>query len=181
MKKYQVFIKAALATILIVFLCSPQGMAGTHKKVKKQPPPPPPPVAEVGVRFGPDMLRGYEEVGGGVMSDETHSRMTDYAIHLVRKDGIDMLWMSRIIGADPSGKPLFQITDIRKLPARKKGELVALFSCCFGGRTNDAIVAYTDKYYYRVSKAWLANRQKGRIEEVSTKGIVCQDPVTVTE
>jgi hypothetical protein len=179
MKKYRAFARAALATILILFLCSPAGLAGTLKKGKKQSPPPPPPTAGVGVRFGPDMLRGYEEVGGGVMSDETHSRMTDYAVQLVRKDGIDMLWMSRVIGADPSGRPLFEIVDILKLPPRNKGELVAVFACCYGGRTNDAIVAYTDKYYYRVSKAWLANRKTSRIEEVSTRGIVCQDPATV--
>lgn len=129
----------------------------------------------VGTRFGPDMPKGYEEIGGGVMSDETH-RMTGYAIQIVRKNELEMAWLSSVTGSGPSGRPVFQIRDVLVLPKRKRGEIVTWFACCSGGRRNDAIIAYTDRYYCRVLRAWVADRQRGKIREVSTGGIVCQDP-----
>jgi hypothetical protein len=172
MKKPGIRLSALLTVLLLVCLASPQGAAGASPQKK---PAEPANVSLVGTRFGPDMLRGYEEVGGGVMSDE-HHRMTDWAIQLVRKDGVDMVWLSHVTGTDPSGRSLYQIADVLRLPPRKKDEIVTWFSCCYAGRLNDAIIAYTDKYFYRVHRTWVANRRTGRIEEVSTRGIVCQDP-----
>ena len=137
-------------------------------------------VSLLGTRFGPDMPKGYEEVGGGVISDENH-RMTQFAIQLVRKGDEEMVWLSRVTGADPSGRLSYQILDVLVLPQRKRGEIVTWLACCFGGKRNDSIIAYTDKYYYRVLRAWIANRKTGRIEEVSTRGIVCQDPATILQ
>jgi hypothetical protein len=173
MMNRRAFFSAVLSVFLIVCLGYGLACAGAPPKAKK--PAPIPPAALAGTRFGPDMLMGYEEVGGGLISDQNR-RMTDWAIQFVRRDGVEMAWLCRVVAADPTGRPIYQITDVLKLPGRKKGEILTWFACCYGGRRNDAIIAYTDKYYYRVIRTWLANRQTGKIEEVSTRGIVCQDP-----
>ena len=67
MMKRRTFAWVALSLALMVFLAFQPGYAGAPPKGKKSAAPMP--TSLVGLSFGPDMLRGYEEVGGGVMSD----------------------------------------------------------------------------------------------------------------
>ncbi|HNY64986.1 MAG TPA: hypothetical protein PKM41_06075 [Deltaproteobacteria bacterium] len=171
MKRYRTIICASLCAFVFLALAGLPGISGAAQKETK----PAANAALIGTTYGPALMKGYEDLGGGILADEQR-RLTDHAIQYVRKGKSEMIWLNRVVGKDPSGKPLFRIVDVLKLPRRDRGEIVTWFACFYKGRRTDAIIAYTDKYYNRVYRAWWVNRETDRIEEVSAKGIVCQDP-----
>ncbi len=131
----------------------------------------------IGLKYGPALPKGYEDLGGGFMADENH-RLTEFGLQYVRGGKKkEMMWFYRVVGTDPSGKQVCQIIDVLALPHRQKNEIVAWFACFFNGRKNEQIIAYTDKYYFKVHRAWYANRQTGKFQEISSQGVICADPV----
>ncbi len=173
MKKHARRLSIILAVLFIFSIGCSSGVAYAASKAKKATLPENPSL--IGLRYGPGVPKGYEDLGGGVMADEKHA-LTEFGLQYVRYRKAEMMWLCRVVGTGRSGKPVFQIMDVLALPQRQKNEIVAWFACFFNGRRNEQIITYTDKYYFKVHRAWLANRQTGKIQEISPRGIVCADP-----
>lgn len=170
MKKHTRSLSIMLA-VLFIFSISDTVYAAS--KAKKDILPENPPL--IGLKYGPGVPKGYEDLGGGIMADQRHA-LTEFGLQYVRSRKDEMMWFCRIVGKDPSGKPIFQIMDVLALPRRDKNEIVTWFACFFNGRRNEQIITYTDKYFFKVHRAWFADRQAGKIREISPQGIVCADP-----
>lgn len=127
-----------------------------------------------GVVYGEKLPNGVQDLGGSLLSDE------NYGVTRFLKGKKYMLWLERVIDRDAEGVPEWEVKDILVFKKPKKNQKF-LFSynspCTDGGEENlDLIVlAELEPHLksYKVLKAWRANTERERFEEVSTEAIAC--------
>lgn len=93
-----------------------------------------------------------------------------------------MLWLGTIVSYDSSGNATKKVLDVINLPDLPADFSEQLFHLCRQNGVNDpeivAIAKYDAKQEFLsdVVRAWRANRQQGKLEEISVEGISCENP-----
>lgn len=131
----------------------------------------------IGLRYR-NLPKGLTDFGGWLIDDETTSKI---GVSHVGQGSQQMLWLEKLNNYDSNGRPMYQVIDVLNLPTFEKTEQIATGSrgCRRNGKRDIelAVVAKatnTEKWT-QISRAWKANRRTGKFEDVSTKGIVCEN------
>lgn len=89
------------------------------------------------------------------------------------------LSLEKITGHNAQGKASYTILDIMPLPLLSPGQEVSGGSCKYNGQFNTEIIAITaggnSEWIAPAGKAWQAHQGTGKITEISTKGILCEN------
>jgi hypothetical protein len=128
-----------------------------------------------GVTRGEKLPNGATDLGGGLLSDE------DYGVSRFSKGNEFMLWLEKIVDRDEAGVPEWEVKDALVFETLRKNQ-VFLYSysspCTIGGEADlDLIVMaekQTKKRAYRILKAWRANVETEKFEEISSEAIACE-------
>ncbi|NDJ17971.1 hypothetical protein [Myxacorys almedinensis] len=134
----------------------------------------------IGLKYR-DVPQGVDYIGGWVIDLQKNGDFKHAVTH-VRDHNGEMLWLDRFINHDrATGKANFQVVDVLKLPLISKAQVFSAHGFCMknGNRDPDliAIAKATDtQYRTTIYRAWKANRAKETFEEISTKGITCENP-----
>ena len=113
---------------------------------------------------------------GGALVDSPSSKPM-FAIDLMSRDGVDMLWFTHNIG----GTNLhlrWHVDDVLDVPALEKGQILVWdASCAMNGVADPEIVAvvvHTDtEEYTQVVRAWRADRRARAFRPIDTAGVSC--------
>lgn len=128
-----------------------------------------------GVTLGARLPNGAKDLGGGLLSD------MDYGVSRFSKGGKFMLWLEKIVDRDERGVPEWEVKDVLVFNKLKKNQ-VFLYSysspCSINGEEDLDLVVMAEeqpkKLAYKILKAWRANVQTEKFEEISTDAIVCE-------
>jgi len=128
-----------------------------------------------GVTRGKRLPNGAKDLGGGLLSAE------DYGVSRFSMGSTFMLWFEKIIDRDETGVPDWEVKDVLIFEKLKKNQ-VFLFShsstCSIDGNEDlDMIVMaeeQTKKRAYRILKAWRANVETEKFEELAASSIACK-------
>jgi len=119
------------------------------------------------------------EFEGSVSGDS--QQVTNYQLAFVinQNTGQKLFWLERELCTDNQRQTFYEITDSLALTINvEKQEVVSPGSCWLNGVFDPNIVAVGDLLPYseklqNISKAWRANTQTEKIEELPTSGIEC--------
>ena len=133
----------------------------------------------VGLRYRtlPDSL---QNLGGWMIGAPLSSPEPEYVVSRVQQGNRQMLWLELILSRDSAGKPLFEVKDVLDLPSLKPTEQLASGWCLVGGKRDPEVIAIAvsedAEYWRQIGRAWRANRQTVRFEEIPPSNIVCENP-----
>jgi len=121
---------------------------------------------------------GYSSLGGWTIGDP-YSKGKKYAMNFACKNNIcDRFYLNRFLYHDKDGCAHFVSTDHVAIPVLNKGENYA-FECSRNGKWEPEIVAFVrttdEEYYTQIIHAWGANRDREKIEKITTQGIICRN------
>ena len=127
-----------------------------------------------GVRRGEKLANGARDLSGGLLSDE------DYGVSRFSKGEKFMLWLEKIVDRDDNGVPDWEVKDALVFDKLKSNQkfLFSYSSPCRENRAEnlDLIVMVEEnrkRKNYKILKAWRADVETERFEEVSIDSIVC--------
>ncbi|HIK56808.1 MAG TPA: hypothetical protein IGS37_16800 [Synechococcales cyanobacterium M55_K2018_004] len=130
----------------------------------------------IGLRYR-DLPRGLTSLGGWML---TPQRGTEYGVSVVQRGNQRMLWLERLIDRDAQGRASWEVRDVLLLPAIPQNFDLAQGWCELNRRADARIVAIAryqnSEYSTQIRRAWRANWQRERFEEMPTRGIRCQNP-----
>ena len=118
---------------------------------------------------------------GGVLIDLESEQ--PYSLHQVVEGVTKMLWLEKRL-RDDQGKKYWEVRAVLTLPRIGDDEVlvcggVPLSPCKIEGISDPeifAIAKYEDKEFFTtIKRAWRANRQLERFEEISSNGIICSN------
>ena len=131
----------------------------------------------IGLRYSSNssLPLGLENEGGNFVGEIDG---VDYSISRVSKGNRKMLWLEKLVLRDKYGNPHWEVLDILNIPEIGwQEELVDYSSCQLDGQLNREIIAIVKlekkEYYTKVKKAWRANLNTGKFQEISPQGITC--------
>jgi hypothetical protein len=128
-----------------------------------------------GVARGEKLPNGARDLGGGLLSHE------DYGVSRFSKGNKFMLWLEKIVERDEAGVPEWEVKDVLVFETLRKNQAF-LYSysspCTIDGEADlDMIVMaekQTKKRAYQVLKAWRANVETEKFEEIPAGAIACE-------
>lgn len=132
----------------------------------------------VGLRYSLSLPNGLENVGGALVSNVNDS--TRYSISQIHKGKVKMLWFE-LMNRDNSGASYSEVKDVLVLPKIRKNQVLVSYSACLlNDKLDNEIVAIAydlpdEEYYTRIHRAWRANRETEKFEEIPVKGIKCEN------
>jgi hypothetical protein len=110
----------------------------------------------------------------------------NYTLQVMNSGKLKMLWLERIISriGDPSGKRNFEleVKDVVLLPTMTPRQFLTFDKCYVGKKPyppEQYIGVVVQPFsrqtteFYRPLKAWRANLETEKLEEISTKGVRC--------
>lgn len=134
----------------------------------------------VGLRYvgAAGLPAGLREEGGTVLTDSTGA---EYGLLEITDGTARMLWLNRFVGRDSAGKPRWEVLAVLRRPAMREGESLVTALCEQDGTRDPEIFAIVDRAaepadverYTRIRRAWRADLERGRIEEIPMAGITC--------
>lgn len=138
-----------------------------------------------------DLPAGYEMFSGWLIDPATlYPDGKDYAIEIINRGDILLLFFEQIACNEPGGKAWYRILDAMQYPAMVDNDVFASpeVTCTLNGVPDYEILAINrsgpddfegdrdSDYGYQLSevqRAWRANRATQRLEEIPLTGIVC--------
>ncbi len=132
----------------------------------------------IGLRYSSSLPNGLENVGGSLVSDVNDAKA--YSISQIHRGKVKMLWFE-LSNRNDSATPYSEVKDMLVLPEIRKNQILVSYSVCLLGNNLDreivAIAYYQpdEEYFTRIRRAWRANRQTEKFEEIPTKGIKCEN------
>jgi hypothetical protein len=127
-----------------------------------------------GVARGKKLPNGAKDLGGGLLSDE------DYGVSRFTKGNKFMLWLEKIVERDEAGVPEWEVKDVLVFePLRKNHFFLYSYSspCSINGEEDFDLIVMAEEQMkrraYKILKAWRANIETEKFEEVSSSVIVC--------
>ena len=129
------------------------------------------------LEFGPDNFPpDFQEQTGyvlGLMDDD------EYVINHVSDDTNQLLWFCQLTHRDESGRPYLKILDIIILPNFGPNQRLFMGNCNYDQVEDQEIVALVDSdpedLSTQVIKAWRANRESLKFEEIAVEKVTCVD------
>lgn len=128
-----------------------------------------------------DLPGGLESRSGWVLGLQNNGSFK-YIVSQVNDHKKGMVWLNRFLGHDhATGKSNSLIVDVVELPTLSKTQIVTGHNFCSqnGKRDENLIViveATNTEYRTQIHHAWKVDRTKEKIEKISPKGIVCDNP-----
>lgn len=123
---------------------------------------------------------GLQDLGGWIVGEPQGGRL--YAISRVQQEQKQMLWLELIVPPDSQGRPTYKVLDVINLPSIQSSEELAGsagLQCLQNGARDPELIAiakYDDANYWRqIKRAWRANRNAGKFQEIGTSNIVCDN------
>ena len=134
----------------------------------------------IGLRYGlslPDNLKILRSEPLSVANDVNENRVSE-----VQDGRVKMLWLERLTHRDGAGLPHWEVKDVVILPPLRKKEILAYSFCSLSKQPNREIIAVADyrprvEYLAHVRRAWRANRRSEKFEEISPKGVKCENVI----
>ncbi|HEX8289172.1 MAG TPA: hypothetical protein VF556_14320 [Pyrinomonadaceae bacterium] len=128
-----------------------------------------------GVARGEKLPNGVRDLGGGLLSDD------NYDVTRFEKGNKFMLWFEKIIESDREGVPVWEVIDVLMFDRLKKNQKF-MFSysstCTENSEENLDLIVLAEtsprKRNYKILRAWRANVEREKFEEVSTEAIRCR-------
>ncbi len=104
-----------------------------------------------------------------------------YAVTFVSDNKTHYCWLERIHHYDTTAtgkKAFWELLDVLQLPSITKDEILVHRTCKMGNYFDPEIIALCRydpdaEEFTHIIKAWRANREKERFEEISTSNITC--------
>ncbi|HEX8494805.1 MAG TPA: hypothetical protein VF658_18325 [Pyrinomonadaceae bacterium] len=132
----------------------------------------------IGLRHGPSLPAGLQEVGGSLVSDV--GDVKEYGMSEVHKGKVKMLWFERLTHRDDSGAAYWEVKDVLVLPKILRKQILVYSLCFLAQKPDGEIAAIADEefeaeFFTRIRRAWRANRKTEKFEEISVKGIKCRN------
>lgn len=129
----------------------------------------------IGLRYGQDNnLEGIVYEGGNLLEPLNG---VEYGVSNVLKDSLNLLWLEKLTHRDAEGKAYWEIRDVLVLPEMSEYEGLLISVCQLNGRTDPEIIAIgiftEDENVVKVRKAWRANRQIEKFEEIVVDSVIC--------
>jgi hypothetical protein len=117
---------------------------------------------------------------GGALIDPAQEPL--YALD-VRRDSLGMMvWLTTKTGRDAEGSNEWRVLDVLRVPEVPPGHaLVYTTLCSINNRPDPEIVAIarngepSQQQLTTITRAWRANREKPRFEEIATSGVACEN------
>ena len=126
----------------------------------------------------PPLPRGVETKAEAlVMAPGEEADEALYAFSHVRREGIDYLWLSRLLGRDEGGEPAWEVADAVEIPPLQEQERLMVADCRAGGRTDIAALVRDEEgstLLTAVRLAWGLDRKGERIVRIDPQGVVCR-------
>lgn len=129
-----------------------------------------------------DLPSGLEGRNAWLLGLQPKNGDFSYTVSQVNDKHKGMVWLNRFLGRDrASGKAEVLVVDVIELPMLTKTQVFMGNHFCsqYGKRDENlmAIVQATNTpRRTKIYHAWKVNRAKEKIEAISTKGIVCENP-----
>lgn len=128
-----------------------------------------------GVVRGAKLPNGVKDLGGGLLSNE------DYGVTRFGLGKKYMLWLEKIVELDADGVPEWEVKDVLVFERPKKNQKF-LFSysspCARSGAEDLDLIVLAEiepkRKTYKILKAWRADVEAERFEEISTDSIICR-------
>lgn len=125
-----------------------------------------------------NLPQSIQYLGGWVVGDTFNGR--EYVVSHLKKGTQEILWFEIIQSRDSQGQPIRQVIDTMNLPKKAASEQMSGNMCKRNGVRNSEIIVFVKNenapYLSKIARAWRSNRQSGRFEAISTRGIVCENP-----
>lgn len=117
-------------------------------------------------------------MGGILLTSRTGG---EYGLLEITDGTARMLWLNRFVGRDSAGKPRWEVLAVLRRPEIREGEYLVKALCEQDGTRDTEIFAIVDRAaepedverYTRIRRAWRADLERGRIEEIPVAGITC--------
>lgn len=158
-----------LFLIFIIFACGAKTEKPAQKIVIKN-------VQDyVGLRYGQDSnLEGIVYQGGNLLEPLNG---VEYGVSNVLKDSLNLLWLEKLTHRDAEGKANWEILDVLVLPEMSELEGLLISVCLQNNQPDPEIIAIgmfsEEENMIPVRKAWRANRQLEKFEEIATESVTC--------
>ena len=113
---------------------------------------------------------------GGIMMEAEGAK--DYGIDEYTKNGIHFLRITRTIGRNPNGYPIFSTRARLRLPRMDSTEeLVREGLCLVNGKEDRLVIGIAgivgDSVEYQARHAWRFNLSNEKLQEIPTAGVTC--------
>jgi hypothetical protein len=132
----------------------------------------------IGLRHGPELPRGLKQEGGGLISDPYKDKTQFGIAHVIRAKQ-NFLWFELGTHHNAAGQAFWEVLDVVTLPALRRGQMVMYTLCLLNEKPDPEIAAIIEpvkpgSYDTRTLRAWRANRQTRKFEEITVKGVKCE-------
>ena len=120
------------------------------------------------------IMKGYAEQAG-IMLENLNDK--EYGLSYYKKGPIHVIAFERVI-REPNGTTKYILLDILKINNVDKEQYVKLGLNRLNGKNDINIVSIYQyennvRFFTKIVKAWRANRETEKIEQIETKGIDC--------
>ena len=122
---------------------------------------------------------GLKRITGTVIDN------SNYSIAIVREKDNIRIWFEKVLRHSDKGKPIFKIMDEVILYKTYKilyDNFGSAGECGYAKNKDVEIIAYfkmpedsAGKDFTNIIKAWRANRKTEKLEEITTKNLVCEN------
>jgi hypothetical protein len=124
------------------------------------------------------MPRGLKQEGGGLISDPYRDK-TQFGIAHVTRGKQNFLWFELGTHHNAAGQAFWEVLDVVTLPVLKRNHMVMYTLCLLNDKPDSEIAAIIEpvkpgSYETRTLRAWRANRQTRKFEEIAVKGVKCE-------
>jgi hypothetical protein len=132
----------------------------------------------IGLRHGPKLPPGLKEEGGGLISDPYKDK-TQFGIAHVTRGKQNFLWFELGTHHNAAGQAFWEVLDVVTLPPLRRNHIVMYTLCLLNDKPDPEIAAVIEpikpgSYDTRTLRAWRANRQTRKFEEITVKGVKCE-------
>jgi hypothetical protein len=130
----------------------------------------------VGLKHGAALPGDLKHVGGALVSAVNEAK--EYGISEVRRGKVRMLWFEYLTHRDQAGVAHWEVKDVLVVPGIRRKQILVYFGCFSVEKPDSEIVAIADyqsqeEFFTNVRRAWRANRNVERFEEISPRGVKC--------
>jgi hypothetical protein len=104
----------------------------------------------------------------------------DFGIREVSKGKLKMLWLERVAELDDAQRvSQWEILDVLVIPQISRNQVFTTSYCFIGKEYEPEVFAIFDnqdkEYLTRARRAWKANRLSGKFEDISVRGVKCEN------
>ena len=118
---------------------------------------------------------GYAPQAGVLIPGEVGQQT--YALHWLSRGTHSELWLGRSLLSSPT--PAWELQDSLVLPAHPRSQSIVMTDCSMNGTADFELIALVRTVdadsFHTIIRAWRANREAGRFQRISVRGIVCRN------